>query len=267
MGLFDGIGSAVGGILGFVGQNQTNQKNWDIANAANQTNQQMQGDAQAFNADQARIDREFQASQVSGQQAYNAAEAQKSRDYTTQMSNTAYTRAVQDMKNAGLNPMLTVTQGGASTPNGATATGAAASGAHGSITPNRAVNPPTMGNTLSAAVSGASQFADIANKLDQNELIKAQIHQTDTQSDYTRARYFNELDLNPGIKKQVDKMMAEIGLMQQQSRLSSATEINTRNNIAPSQDPYWYRDLKRYATEANSAWGTLLDKSKTLLRQ
>jgi len=267
MGLFDGIGAAVGGILGFAGQQQTNQKNWDIANAANQTNMEMQKDAQAYNSDQARIDREFQASQVSGQQAFNAQEAEKSRSYQTQMSNTAYTRAVQDMKNAGLNPMLTVTQGGASTPSGATATGAAASGAHGAISSNRAVNPPTMGNSMTAAVSGASQFADIANKLEQNELLKAQIHQTDTQSDYTRARYFNELDLNPGIKKQVDKMMAEIGLMNQQARLSSATEANTRANIAPSQDPYWYRDVKAYSKDAYSAWGTLLDKSKTLLRQ
>lgn len=236
MGILDSIGQAAGGLIGgafgLIGQNNTNQKNWDIAQSSNQTNMEMQNDAQAYNSEEARIDREFQASQVSGQQAYNAAEAQKSRDYTTQMSNTAYTRAVQDMKNAGLNPMLTVTQGGASTPNGATASGAAASGAHGSITSNRAVNPPTMGNSMAAAIAGASQFADIANKMQENELLKAQIHQTDTQSDYTRARYFNELDLNPGIKKQVDKMMAEIGLMNQQARYSNAQTSKTYQDIA-----------------------------------
>lgn len=38
------------------------------------------------------------------------------------MSNTAYFRAVQDMKNAGINPMLAVSQGGASTPSVSAAT-------------------------------------------------------------------------------------------------------------------------------------------------
>lgn len=53
--------------------------------------------------------------------AFNAAEAQKNRDYQTQMSNTAYQRAVADMKAAGVNPMLAISQGGASSPSGSTA--------------------------------------------------------------------------------------------------------------------------------------------------
>lgn len=43
---------------------------------------------------------------------------QKAQDYSTNMSNTAWQRGVQDMKDAGLNPMLAVSQGPASSPQG-----------------------------------------------------------------------------------------------------------------------------------------------------
>lgn len=50
-----------------------------------------------------------------------AKEAAKQRDWQEEMSNTAYQRAVADMKAAGLNPMLSYQQGGADVPSGAVA--------------------------------------------------------------------------------------------------------------------------------------------------
>lgn len=54
--------------------------------------------------------------------SYNSAEALANRNWQERMSNTAYQRAVEDMRKAGINPILAYANGGASTPGGAGAT-------------------------------------------------------------------------------------------------------------------------------------------------
>lgn len=53
---------------------------------------------------------------------YNSAEALANRNWQEHMSSTAYQRAVEDMKKAGLNPILAFSNGGASTPGGSAGT-------------------------------------------------------------------------------------------------------------------------------------------------
>lgn len=72
-------------------------------------------------------------------------QAAKNRAFQADMANTAYQRAMRDMKLAGLNPILAYKQGGAATPGGAMAT------------------IPDFGKTASAAIAGATAEAGISN--------------------------------------------------------------------------------------------------------
>lgn len=78
------------------------------------------------------------------QNAANRGMAREQMAFQERMSNTAYQRAVQDMRLAGLNPMLAYMQGGASSPSGSSA---------------------QMNDIISPAVSSAMHASRLRNEL------------------------------------------------------------------------------------------------------
>lgn len=107
-----------------------------------------------------KMQQEFNQGSADRAMDFEAEQARINREWQEMMSNTAYQRAVEDMRKAGINPLLGFfnSSGMASTPSGATASGHSAGSSM--VTPNQ-----LLSNMIQLLLYGWNSTDDVVNNV------------------------------------------------------------------------------------------------------
>ena len=185
MSFWSAAASFAGAALPFLGMAGSSYGAYQGTKLTNETNYKIHQESQAFNAQQAKINRKFQEQMVQDQQRYDA-----------RMSRTAVRRRMRDLRKAGINPIL-AGKFDARSPSSAVLPGSAAS----------SPQPPQMQNAIGNAIGTAMDSVDI--------ITRRQI--ADTQEKQTEANVRK-------IAQEISNLKAA-KLLTEQQRLVAAEEV------------------------------------------
>lgn len=183
--------------------------------------------------------RDYQEGQQDSANQFNSAQAQINRDFQERMAGTQYQRAVEDMRKAGLNPMLAYSQGGNASPAGSQASYPVSAGpshlsaasAHRSADAAQVSSAASASQAATAAKLGDATVSkvkqEVTNLETDNLRVKAVIQNLGEEYQLLVKEGYNKTEVGNQLRATVDKLRAEVPYIHSQAFLNEARTLLT----------------------------------------